>query len=507
MSYFSNSQTLYVNSLATGANDGTSWQNAYTDLQAATDQATSGSILVAGGVYKPNDRLGRNSHFRLEPNVDLIGGYPNFGNPDFDDRDWEAFPTILSGDIGAENDISDNAYTILELSSTSHFSNDIEGVNFTGANGVSAIHVIGTPDDNSELGIENCFFNNNLSETEGGAIFSENVDVQIFSSTFSNNKSGFKGGAISISDAFSEIVICKFENNYAEFEGGAISTSGLRDTTYFLNTIFSKNSAGHEGGAIETNGNHKYFNCLFDENNAASRGGVFDIDGNGNVEATNCTFVNNQTNGEGSLVSAVDFFNKVEIFNSILFGNKGDGIFYSGLGNSGAVLENCLIEEESCPTNVSCGAIMLYNKNPLFIGSDDFQLSKNSPCINTGNNDFLLDFLEVDILLNERIIGENVDMGAFEYTGVVSTSENEIDQDIIAFPNPMNEVLTIKTEKGLPEESNISLFNFSGKEIFSESIFLIEGTNYEMDVSALSSGVFILKVASGNTIFTKKIIK
>jgi len=78
-------QTFYVKSSSTGANNGTSWQDAFTDLQMATDQATTGSsILVAGGVYKPNDRLGRNSHFRLQPDVDLIGGFPDFGNPDYD---------------------------------------------------------------------------------------------------------------------------------------------------------------------------------------------------------------------------------------------------------------------------------------------------------------------------------------------------------------------------------------------------------------------------------------
>ena len=45
--------TLYVNASATGANNGTSWTDAYTDLQDALDNNCAGvtEIWVAAGTY------------------------------------------------------------------------------------------------------------------------------------------------------------------------------------------------------------------------------------------------------------------------------------------------------------------------------------------------------------------------------------------------------------------------------------------------------------------------
>lgn len=51
-------QTVYVRQGATGANDGSSWTNAFTDLQAAIDAAPADSELwIATGAYHPGEKI------------------------------------------------------------------------------------------------------------------------------------------------------------------------------------------------------------------------------------------------------------------------------------------------------------------------------------------------------------------------------------------------------------------------------------------------------------------
>ena len=89
------------------------------------------------------------------------------------------------------------------------------------------------------------------------------------------------------------------------------------------------------------------------------------------------------------------------------------------------------------------------------------------------------------------------DAGAFELGGTVL---NILDQDIVSisiYPNPASDIITIK---GIENINFIKVYSISGtleKQVFN--------TN-QIDVSELSSGVYLIQIDNG-TKFTKKIIK
>jgi len=115
-------RVIHVDEGATGANNGTSWENAYRYLQEALAAAVSGDeIRVAEGVYTPDlkspgpppSRRGilsygasagdRTATFQLKNGVSIKGGYAGFDAPEPDIRDIELYETILSGDLNGDD--------------------------------------------------------------------------------------------------------------------------------------------------------------------------------------------------------------------------------------------------------------------------------------------------------------------------------------------------------------------------------------------------------------------
>src|SRR5258706_16413362 len=71
----------YVKSNASGANNGSSWTNAYTDLQFALAAASSGDeIWVAAGTNKPVLSIERYHSFFFNKGVAIYGGFSGTGN-------------------------------------------------------------------------------------------------------------------------------------------------------------------------------------------------------------------------------------------------------------------------------------------------------------------------------------------------------------------------------------------------------------------------------------------
>ena len=86
-------------------------------------------------------------------------------------------------------------------------------------------------------------------------------------------------------------------------------------------------------------------------------------------------------------------------------------------------------------------------------------------------------------------------------SGTASTSNNTI-AGFNAYPNPVKgNSLTVTTSS--TEAKTVNIFNVLGRKIFSQRF---SSMNKTMDISEISSGVYIMKVSEGNNIATKKLI-
>ena len=90
---FTYGKVIYVDDDAVGANDGTSWENAYIYLQDAFTDANSAEkpveIHVAQGIYKPDHGAGitlghPNEKFQLLNGVTVLGGFAGTSSIDPD---------------------------------------------------------------------------------------------------------------------------------------------------------------------------------------------------------------------------------------------------------------------------------------------------------------------------------------------------------------------------------------------------------------------------------------
>ena len=113
-----NTPIIYVDRNASGDNKGTSWDNAYTNLRSALNNAAFGSqVWVAQGTYTPSQDE-RDLSFQLKNAVTVYGGFSG-SETNLSQRDLSANPTILSGEIGDSSTIEDNSYHVVDARNVS----------------------------------------------------------------------------------------------------------------------------------------------------------------------------------------------------------------------------------------------------------------------------------------------------------------------------------------------------------------------------------------------------
>ena len=272
---------VFVDASAGGANNGTSWTDAYVDLANALTLSAAGSeIWIGGGVYRPSG--GVNSSFILKTGLALFGGFTN-GMVARAERDWAGNLTVLNGDI-SDNDTpvwgnrSDNSYVVLLAESTAGV--QIDGLVIRGGNANQAGLATGQnayggaifANVAHAMTISNCVFVGNSAKGSGAINLRKCNAVHISGSVFSGNRStegtsDFHSGAVGVA-AFgvytARIERCTFSGNTASDRGGAIHTTSVEWDLWLLNCLFVGNSALAEGDAVSLrNFDMPIENCTF----------------------------------------------------------------------------------------------------------------------------------------------------------------------------------------------------------------------------------------------------
>jgi hypothetical protein len=448
---------LYVKADSAGANEGTTWTDAYNDLQLALDAAEPGDeIWVAAGTYVPTKPGLRDATFRLKTGVGLYGGFAGTED-DRGQREPAANETTLSGDLNGDDIViatpldlieepsrSDNSYHVITGSGADQTA-VLDGFIIIGGNangngdrsdGGGMINIL-TPAGGRNAGapipanptVTNCTFLANSADRNGGGIYNDGVDVTLTNCTFMGNYSNAPGnfdqggGGVYNIKSNPTLVNCTFIDNMAADDGAGMTNQNSSPT--LLNCMFMHNTCGSGpnigvgAGMYNNSGSEPTLvNCAFIENIAdidGTGGGVFN-QGRSHAILTNCTFVGNAAgpalywaNGGGGLLNTQD--SSATVTNCIFWGNRdGNGTGKAAQISNSSYGTNVIIANYSCIqggwTGDGIGNISL---DPLFVDADglddipgtiddDLRPRSDSPCVDAGDASILpTDVMDLDI--------------------------------------------------------------------------------------------------------------
>jgi hypothetical protein len=380
-----------VDAEAKGTNDGTSWADAFTDLQDALYLAESSEgavreIWVADGTYCPSQRTDpadpRSATFQLLNGVTIYGGFAG-GETELSQRNPAVNQTVLSGDLAGDDSPDfgkkdENSYHIVTGSGTDATA-VLDGFTITGGNA-------------GQYG--------QWPYLDGGGMYNANGSPTVANCTFRGNSVNGSGGGMANYDSSPSIINCTFVGNQAG------SATGVLLVGYSQPTLVNCRFIGNDLHGSRSN--LTLINCVFTGSRQAS---FFDI---GSATFTNCTIAGNQ------MAVGIDGGAVAKLTNCILWNN--DTLTYDGCEPALDIRYSCVEgQAPQGPGNISpasAGFVDVDGPDDV-IGTedDDLRLLPVSPCIDSGDTSAIPPSVLTDLDKNPRIISGKVDMGAFEFQG------------------------------------------------------------------------------------------
>ncbi len=332
----------------------------------------------------------------------------------------------------------------------------------------------------------------------GGGIFVERSDLHLHNARVIDNTAS-RGGGIYISSSSPRLVnveILRNEATQAAQGGGGMFITASTSAPVLINTVIFGNKGQYGGGIYMNNDSRpELINATISGNEAEYGGGLYIWLG---AHAT--------------------------LTNTILWGNEADELgneIYNATSGS-AELSHSLYRNGPDDINEGGGFDLIagnLTSDPLFRNAEagNLRLRAGSPAILTGSSAPYSEtgaafgvFTDPDG--NDRIFGDAVDMGAYEFDGAASSVERlaDVPSGVVLhqnYPNPFNPATTIGFY--LPETSDIrlSVHDLLGREVG----ILAQGPaapgehSVVFDASQLPGGVYMYRLTAGSHAVTRKL--
>lgn len=468
----------YVDAAATGANDGSSWADAFTSLYTAlsSPSVSSGSSLyVKAGTYVAN----AGAFVISDASLNIYGGFDGTES-DETDRDlgliYTTNATIIDGDVNGDDvlvngfldsNFADNANKLFDLT------NDdvtVDGFVFKGANSSGNAIINTTTAQLSNFNLKNVEIKENKSS---GLLF----DWRNFVDNFN-----IYNALVHHNDVSNGLMLLQTQND------------DLSSTFVNINIYDNKTSSDFGAVWFRTVGS----GTTNDVNIVNSHFGGNTVDGLAQPHYFN--------------ISGQSTTSSLSVVNSIIYDNTStSGVIAYSVDNT-KTAEGDLTDlhvaysiAQSLSPNATSGTYStaaLISGNPQLDVSDAYKPTVSSNTINVGDNSaYLATFPNGDLVFNQRIHANIIDIGPYEY-GSPSLGLNEITTEVLItiYPNPVSEKLHIKTFNH--DLKRLALYSVNGQKVLEQN----EAQN-NIDVSNLPSGVYFLQIETTQGSTTKKIIK
>jgi len=433
----------YVDKDATGAEDGSSWTDAFTTIQEGIDAAGAnggGEIWVAEGAYLES--------ITLASGVRAYGGFDGTED-ELSERDIEANATIIDARIADGGGPADHVVVMDSITNCR-----IDGFTVTGGDADGS-----SPDDrgggiychdvNDTNTIANCTISGNGAADGGGGVYCYNSSSpSIINCTISGNSTTWEGGGVLCYNSSSpSITNCTISGNWANY-GGGLRCSLYCDASVSNSTI-SGNAAYYGGGVYCSICAPLITNCTISGNLAHWGGGGLFCWTYSDPAITNTIFEDNEEHA----IYEFDASSDPIVTNCLFYGNpQGDYYDENTTTYSGAAAINS-IPDGHASNNVE--------GDPLFVNkvAGDFHLRYGSPAIDTGTASGApsTDFdgeprpfsTEYDIGADEYVDTDGDGLSSYEET-LLGTNPDDPDSDDDGLDDG-DEVLTHSTDPNNPD--------------------------------------------------------